>query len=60
LAQLPDYYIDQSISEGRLIKVLENYRREDEGVCAVYPQNRMLSTKLRLVIDFLAAALANR
>lgn len=60
LAQLPDYYIDQSISEGRLIKVLENYRREDEGVWAVYPQNRMLSTKLRLVIDFLAAALENR
>ncbi|CAH0992037.1 HTH-type transcriptional regulator DmlR [Sinobacterium norvegicum] len=57
LAQLPDYYTEQPVAQGKLIKVLSGYRREDEGIWAVYPQNRHLSTRLRLVIDFLVSAL---
>lgn len=57
IAQLPDYYIDQPIKEGKLIKVLEKYRPGAEGIWAVYPQNRHLSAKLRVIIDFLASEL---
>lgn len=59
IAQLPDYYVDLPVSEGKLIRVLENHAPANEGIWAVYPPNRHLSTKLRVIIDFLAAELSD-
>lgn len=53
LAQLPDYYVNQAITEGKLNMILEDYRMPDDGIWAVYPQNRHLSAKVRHLVEFL-------
>jgi DNA-binding transcriptional LysR family regulator len=54
IIQLPGYYINEHLQEGRLMTLLENYNVPDEGIWAVYPQNRHLSPKIRLLVDFLS------
>lgn len=58
IVQLPDYYVKDHLAKGRLITLLDNYREPDEGIWAVYPHNRQLSAKIRLLVDFLAEKLA--
>lgn len=53
LAQLPDYYVDASLASGKLVSVLDEYQSPDMGVWIVYPQQRHLAPKVRLLIDFL-------
>jgi DNA-binding transcriptional LysR family regulator len=53
LVQLPDYYVVEHLQKGRLISVLDKYRQADSAVWAVYPSNRHLSPKVRLLVDFL-------
>lgn len=55
LVQLPDYYVKSYIDSGELVEVLENSRHADDGIWAVYPQNRHLSSKVRMLVDFFAA-----
>jgi len=59
LVQLPDYYVKQALESGELVEVLSDYRDEREGIWALYPNNRNLSLKVRLVIDFLAERLSD-
>lgn len=54
IVQLPDYYVQEYIASGELMTVLDQYREPEEGVWAVYPQNRYLSPKIRLFVDYLA------
>ena len=58
VVQLPDYYVQHHLQSGALITLLDNYREPDEGIWAVYPQNRHLSPKIRLLVDYLAEHLA--
>jgi DNA-binding transcriptional LysR family regulator len=58
LAQLPDYYVQDYLQDGRLVEVLSHFRDDREGVWALYPQNRHLSPKVRLLVDFLSNALS--
>jgi len=58
VVQLPSYYIAEHLKAGTLITVLDNYKIADEGIWAVYPQNRHLSPKIRLLVDYLAQHLA--
>lgn len=53
IVQLPDYYVQYHLKTGELITVLENCREPDEGIWAVYPHNRQLSPKIRLLVDYL-------
>ncbi|PKH02231.1 LysR family transcriptional regulator [Psychromonas sp. MB-3u-54] len=55
---LPDYYVQEHLDSGALVTVLDNYREADEGIWAVYPHNRHLSPKIRLLVDFLAEKLS--
>ncbi|MEG3113587.1 MULTISPECIES: LysR family transcriptional regulator [Salinicola] len=57
LAQLPDYYVETAIQQGRLMAVLDRYQFTDTAVWAVYPRHRQLSSKIRLLVDFLSARL---
>ena len=57
IVQLPDYYVEEQIKSGELVTLLDNYRAPDEGIWAVYPQNRHLSPKIRLLVDYLAEQL---
>jgi DNA-binding transcriptional LysR family regulator len=58
IVQLPDYYVLASIESGQLITLLEQYRESNEGVWALYPHNRHLSPKIRLLIDYLGEELS--
>ena len=54
LVQLPDYYVEAHIKAGSLISVLDKHVERGEGVWAVYPHNRHLSPRIRLLLDYLA------
>lgn len=58
LAQLPDYYVAAYLENGALVEVLADYAEPEEGIWALYPHNRQLSPKVRLLVDFLADSLA--
>ncbi len=53
IVQLPDYYLTKYIASGELTVLLADCQREEEGIWALYPQNRFLASKVRLLIDFL-------
>lgn len=53
IVQLPDYYVQPYIDSGQLVTILDQFREPAEGIWAVYPQNRYLSPKIRLLIDHL-------
>lgn len=57
LVQLPDYYVQRYLDSGDLVCLLANYRVSGEGVWAVYPHNRHLSPRIRLLVDYLAKSL---
>ena len=54
IVQLPDYYVQTYIESGQLMTILDQFREPAEGIWAVYPQNRYMSPKIRLLIDHLA------
>ena len=58
IVQLPDYYVQKYLASGALVSVLDNYREPEESIWAVYPHNRHLSPKIRLLVDYLAEYLA--
>jgi DNA-binding transcriptional LysR family regulator len=57
LVQLPDYYVQQAINDGQLIPVLQKFTAND-GIWAVYPHNRHLSPKIKLLVDYLLTNMA--
>ena len=59
IIQLPDYYVQSYIVDGKLITMVNNYREAEEGVWALYPRNRHLSSKIRMLVDFLGEGLSN-
>ncbi|GIU18747.1 MULTISPECIES: LysR substrate-binding domain-containing protein [unclassified Shewanella] len=57
IVQLPDYYVQPYIEAGELTALLEQNRQPEEGIWALYPQNRHLSPKVRMLLDHLTAGL---
>lgn len=57
LVQLPEYYVSEDLESGELVEVLSDYRDDKEGIWALYPQNRNLSSKVRLLVEFLSEQL---
>ncbi len=57
IIQLPDYYVEDELQTGRLVSMLDTHRAPDDGVWAIYPQNRHLSPKVRLLLDHLGQGL---
>ncbi len=58
MVQLPDYYVNEYLESGELVEVLTAYRTDREGVWGLYPHNRHLSAKVRLLVDYLAQSLS--
>ena len=54
---LPDFYVQEDIDSGRLVRLLKLYEAEPLGIWAVYPHSRHLSLKVRLTVDRLAKAM---
>lgn len=57
IVQLPGYYIKDHLISGRLIALLDNHKIPDEGIWAIYPQNRHLSPKIKLLVEYLSTHL---
>lgn len=53
LTQLPEFYFRDSLNNGGLETVLDEFQPTDTMFWAVYPSNRHLSAKVRLFIDFM-------
>lgn len=53
VVQLPDYYVQKYLESGELVSVLDDFREPEEGIWAVYPQNRHLSTKIQMLLQYL-------
>lgn len=54
LVQISDYYVKPYIESGQLVRLLSDFTAPAETIWAVYPQNRYLAPKIRLLVDFLA------
>ena len=54
LTVLPTFIAAKGLEAGTLVPVLTDYRLPETAVSAVYPQNRHLSPKIRVFVDFLA------
>lgn len=59
LVQLPGYYVQQSLAQGQLVEVLSALRDKQEAVWALYPSNRNMAPKVRLLVDYLAEHLVD-
>ena len=58
IVQLPDYYVQKHLASGALVSLLDDYQEPEEGIWAIYPYNRHLSPRIRLLVDFLAERLS--
>lgn len=54
----PDFIVGPEIRAGRLVRVLADYAPPRSPIAAVYPSRRLLSTKVRTFVDFLAQRFA--
>ncbi len=59
IIQLPDYYVYPHLANGDLLELFPECRATAEGIWALYPQNRHLSPKVRLLVDYLADQLGS-
>lgn len=57
ICQLPNFYVDAAIADGRLVSLLDAHTAADEGVWAVYPHLRLLPAKVRLLVEHLERGL---
>ncbi|QIR16044.1 LysR substrate-binding domain-containing protein [Shewanella aestuarii] len=51
IVQLPGYYVNDAIASGELVVLLADYQQDKEGIWALYPQNRYLSAKVKLLVE---------
>lgn len=56
IVPLPLPLIEADIAAGRVIRLLPDWRLEDETICAVFPSRRGLLPSIRALLDFLSAA----
>jgi DNA-binding transcriptional LysR family regulator len=57
---LPRFIVHDDLQAGRLQHILPEFAAPSISVCVLYPVNRHLSTKVRLLIDFLRDQLSPR
>jgi len=54
MAALPIWAVAEEIADGRLIRVFPGEMLPESGIYAVYPSNRLITTKVRRFVDHLA------
>lgn len=57
ICQLPLFYVQQHLAQGRLQSILEAFRPEAEQVWIAYPKRRHLLTNVFILVDLLADSL---
>ncbi|WP_374243811.1 LysR family transcriptional regulator [Zoogloea sp.] len=58
LIQVPRYHVVRQLAAGTLVEVLQPYQPPPLPLSAVYPQNRHLSPRVRVFVDWLAEVCA--
>ncbi len=58
LVQAPRYRFRTDLDDGVLVEVLKDYLPGPTPYCALYPQNRQLSPRLRVFLDWVAGIFA--
>lgn len=53
IAQLPDYMVQEFLSDGSLVEVLRSYRPPSTPIYAVMPASRMIPARVRLLLGAL-------
>lgn len=56
---IPDFIVGDDLREGHLRAIMEEYRRPDLPIQAVYPHQRHVTAKLRAFIDYLIEKFAS-
>lgn len=56
----PSFLVGADLEAGRLVEVLPQYRSLELGIYAVYPTRKHVSSKVRLLIDYLVEAFKRR
>jgi len=54
IALLPRFIVQADLAAGRLQQLMPAYEAPKISICVLYPVNRHLSTKVQLLVDFLA------
>lgn len=54
----PDFIVDDYIASGQVEQILNDYPMQELGIYALLPSNRHVPHRVRVLMDFLAAALA--
>jgi DNA-binding transcriptional LysR family regulator len=60
IALLPRFIVEPALQQGLLQVVLPNYHPSELSIEVLYPINRHLSTKIRLLVDFLRERFGQR
>lgn len=55
IAVLPQFFIHQALTEGRLQTILTDYTQNSLGIYALYPPSRQQNAKVRALVDHLKA-----
>jgi DNA-binding transcriptional LysR family regulator len=50
------FMVAEDLKAGRLVRILEDHTLPDTDLLAIYPSRRHISAKVRVMVDFLAAA----
>lgn len=59
IIQLPGYYVDKAIASEQLVPLLTQFQEPSEGIWALYPHNRQLSPKIKLLVAMIFNQLPN-
>lgn len=57
-SQAPRYRFEKDLADGMLVEVLADYPPSPTPLSALYPQNRQLSPRLRVFLDWAARIFA--
>lgn len=60
MSALPIWAVADELASGRLIQILPNEVWPESGIYAVYPSNRLITTKVRRFVDHLVSVLRER
>jgi len=57
--QMTDYLLLRHVQEGRMVQILPDWSSDPLPVHVVYPQNRHLSAKVRVFVEWVSELFAN-
>ena len=60
IALVPSFVLHDALKDGSLIPILKNFKTSNHPVYAVYLETRVMSKKVRALIDFAVEAFENR